>query len=351
VSVEFDRELSPEQSAEILRLTLPDMARYKVPVTPPNYAVWYSYTSKIDQQLNDEIDNLINSRVPFTAEINERLFQQFVSECDIAQFSKIRGEMAEILKEVSGSLADAGNEADQFSGTLDNLVKDVENTNDLDDIRRLLGTLVEETRSMRRSTQLLHEHLESRSREVLLLQEELEQERKRASSDPLTGLANRAALYDELEQQIAELSPGAKLSLLMLDIDHFKRINDIHGHLIGDRVLRYVAKALQQNTKGMDLAARYGGEEFAVLLPETGVQGAKAVAETIRHAVAIAKLVRADNKESLGQITVSVGVAQYVANEDSAELINRADQALYSAKQAGRNRVTIATQPSRAQRA
>jgi diguanylate cyclase len=135
---------------------------------------------------------------------------------------------------------------------------------------------------------------------------------------------------------------GAPPSLVMLDIDHFKSVNDTHGHLIGDRVIRFVAQVLEKNIKGKDTAARYGGEEFTVLLPETPATGAKSVAESIRKAVANAQLVRADNKKPLGQITISAGVATFAAGEDVMEFINRADQALYRSKNEGRNRVSVA---------
>lgn len=325
-------------------MTLPVMARHKVPVTPPNYAVWYSYVSGTDSRLTAEIDRLIESKTAFTGEINDRLFRDFASECDLEQFNKVRGEMATILNEVSGTLSTVGSEAQSYGGTLDGVVRDIETSRDLDDIREVLISLVTETRSMQRSTHLLQEHLESKSHEITLLQEELEAERKRASRDPLTGLANRMALFDALEKMTDNSGESRPLSVLMLDIDHFKRVNDTFGHLIGDRVIRFVAQVLQQNTKGRDLAARYGGEEFAVLLPDTGLEGAKAVAERIRVTVADAKLVRSDNKEPLGQITTSVGVAQYHRGEDAAEFINRADQALYASKHNGRNKVTLSGQ-------
>lgn len=351
MGAETETEMTQEQSAELLRITLPIMARHKVPVTPPNYAVWFTYTSGTNTELNEEIDGLVANRTPFTADINERLFRQFASECDVAQFLKIRGEMSTILADVSGSLATAGTEADAYGGTLENVAKNVAQSSNLDDIRGLLKVLVDETKIMRKSTQLLHEHLDSKSREISLLQDELEQERKRANSDPLTGLANRLALHDELTSWTKSKEPTGPLSLLMLDIDNFKRVNDTHGHLIGDRVIRFVAKALQDNTKGQDLAARYGGEEFAVLLPNTGLHGAETLAQRIRQTVADAKLVRSDNKEPLGQITVSLGVAQYRPGEDIMELINRADQALYNSKHSGRNKVSLEDSLQGAQRA
>lgn len=342
-----DQTPTPEASAELLRMTVPLMTRHSIPTTPHNYAVWYTYVSGNRPELNEAIDRLIANKTRFSEQINLELFQNFASECDLALFKKIRSEMADILSDVGGSLADVGNSAENFGGTLDGLVENVERSNNLDDIRTLLTTLVEETRGMQRSTRMLHEHLESKSREISLLQEELEEERKRASSDPLTKLANRNALFDALTKLSAESAEQqTPLSILMLDIDHFKKVNDTHGHLIGDRVIRYVANVLNKNTKGMDVAARYGGEEFAVLLPNTGTEGARALAEKIRITVAEAKLVSSDDKRPLGKITISIGVAQLQKGEDPMEMVNRADQALYASKNGGRNKVTISGQIS-----
>ena len=229
---------------------------------------------------------------PITEQINDKLFEKYLVECDIAQFVKIRGEMSELMDDLSESLQHAGSQAQAFGGHLDGVVQNVERSSSIDDIKGLLTALVEETRTMRKSTQLLHEHLEAKSHEITLLQEELEQERKRASTDPLTGRANRRAFTEALTHASQTTGAPGELTLLMADIDHFKRINDTHGHLIGDRVIRFLAQVLQQNTKGKDLAARYGGEEFIVMLTNTGLRGAEVVTEAIRAAVADAKLVR-----------------------------------------------------------
>jgi len=334
-------DITAEQSGELLRMILPLMSKHQVPITPQNYAVWFDYVRGSNPELKSEMQQLVDAGAAFTEKLNEQLFEKYKSECDTRHFSRIRGEMSELMDDLSDSLQDAGDQAQHFGGHLDGVVEDVQHSSNMDDIKDLLSSLVQETRTMRKSTQLLHEHLEAKSREIILLQEELEQERKRASTDPLTGLANRRAFTDALIKACNDVDTPDNLSLIMVDIDHFKQVNDAHGHLIGDRVIRFIAKVLQENTKGKDLAARFGGEEFVVMLTATGLRGAEAVANTIRTAIAEARLVRADNKQPLGQITASLGVASYHPGEDPLETINRTDQAMYQSKRSGRNQVTV----------
>jgi len=127
--------------------------------------------------------------------------------------------------------------------------------------------------------------------------------------------------------------------LLMIDIDLFKNFNDRFGHVIGDKVLRFVASLIQKNIKGNDTAYRYGGEEFSVLLPETDYKGAMAVAEVIRSKLAAQKLSDSMEKVQLGTITASIGVASYRDKEDAESFIHRSDTYMYQAKRNGRNRV------------
>jgi diguanylate cyclase len=127
---------------------------------------------------------------------------------------------------------------------------------------------------------------------------------------------------------------------LIIDIDHFKKFNDKYGHIVGDEVLKFVAKNIRKVVRGNDLVARIGGEEFAVILPETPLMGAVTVGENVRTSIARLKLERKGKTEKLETITVSIGAAQYQPGESLENFVNRADQALYSAKNAGRNRVT-----------
>ena len=337
-------QVTGETAAEYLRIAIPLMARHRVPATPDNYATWYEYVSGRNAGLSNEIDRLIGEKVRFTEAINAKLYREHVAEPDLGNIEQIRGNLNQLLSEIGVTLHEAGDGARSFEGTLGGIADNFAKKNDLDDIRQLLKTLVKETRQMQSTTTAMQSSFEQKSREIEELQDQLQRERRRAITDPLTGLYNRAALIDELNTAIREMDEegGRPPSLIMLDIDHFKSVNDTHGHLIGDRVIRFVAQVLQKNTKGKDTAARYGGEEFTVLLPGTPAVGAKSVAEVIRKAVASAQLVRADNKQPLGQITISAGVATYQGESDAMDFIDRADRALYQSKNNGRNRTTVA---------
>ncbi|MGD8727168.1 MAG: diguanylate cyclase [Gemmatimonadales bacterium] len=158
-----------------------------------------------------------------------------------------------------------------------------------------------------------------------------------AQTDPLTGCLNRRALTEALRAEIERgRRYGLALSVLMIDLDHFKRVNDTRGHLVGDDVLQQLAEVLREQMRAVDEVARYGGEEFVIVLPETALPGAVSFAERVREAVAAHEFADADNPLSL---TVSVGVATLTSGESGEveELLARADAALYRAKQDGRN--------------
>lgn len=158
-----------------------------------------------------------------------------------------------------------------------------------------------------------------------------------AHTDALTGLYNRRAYDQELAREWRRVQRnGAALSVLLIDADHFKSINDQHGHAVGDRVLQALAALIQRSAREIDVAARIGGEEFAVLLSDTGATSALNVAERIRSQIA-----QSDTMPVTG-VTVSIGVATLAAEESAASLQHRADQALYMAKSQGRNRVVSA---------
>lgn len=166
---------------------------------------------------------------------------------------------------------------------------------------------------------------------------------KLAAYDELTGAYNRRSMFHHLEAELGRSQRyGRCLSVLMLDVDHFKRVNDEHGHRAGDQVLAWFAQLLAGQLRSMDFVCRYGGEEFCVLLPETPAAGALIVAERLRAAVERSPFTNAELSLS---VTASIGVATWdpTAARDVPDLLLRADNALLEAKRAGRNQVRVAT--------
>ncbi|MFZ5565679.1 MAG: diguanylate cyclase [Pseudomonadota bacterium] len=164
--------------------------------------------------------------------------------------------------------------------------------------------------------------------------------RNLALQDELTGLHNRRSIQRLLDQQLAMLARGRRpLAVLLIDVDHFKRINDTHGHLSGDLALREIGACLLGRLRGQDLVGRWGGEEFIALLPDTGIGGARKLAEQLRRAVEQLQVVSLVGKQM--PLTVSIGLHTQVPADDATreEVIAAADRALYQAKQNGRNRI------------
>ncbi len=169
--------------------------------------------------------------------------------------------------------------------------------------------------------------------------------RQIATEDELTGLLNRRAGWSRIEQELSRAKrERTPLSVLLMDIDHFKRINDEYGHPVGDEALRLLGDVLRRSRRDYDHVARWGGEEFLLVLPSATAEEAAGAAERIRASVEEAWLPRADGGEV--RFTLSVGVAEATADSTLEDLVRRADEALYRAKREGRNRVCVSPCPA-----
>jgi diguanylate cyclase len=194
---------------------------------------------------------------------------------------------------------------------------------------------------MQASMELMKQQIQDSRQEINSLHDRLESALEEALSDPLTGLINRKGLSNTIENIFLSVEASHSFpSLLMLDIDHFKKINDTFGHPLGDRVIKVVADILKNQIKGKDMAARYGGEEFCILLPETELTDAIKVAENIRQVVEDTRIKRASDNQEICRMTISIGVAHYQPNHSISDWFEKADSALYRSKNEGRNRVT-----------
>lgn len=210
-----------------------------------------------------------------------------------------------------------------------------------DQIRSAIVLLIAENQKMLRETEEYARNLEDSRRQIEELRVTLAETQELNVRDSLTQVYTRRYFDSTLEREAKTADKdGGALSLIMADIDHFKRINDAHGHPIGDEVLKNFAMTMSRNVDAKDTVARYGGEEFAIILPATGRREARVLAERIRAEFETKKWA-VKGGSPIGRITASFGVAELGRGEDAASLIRRADARLYVSKSGGRNRVTV----------
>ena len=334
-----------EQAGLLAQAAIADMARLGVAPTPANFQIWYSHGARRHPELSAALRSLEASGAAFTASRCADLHERFFGPTRPSRLiddacERFEATMARLLGEVDGMSAEAG----AYGGKLQELSCDVQAVDGKQALRGLVNRILDETRTMLARARQLEGELDQSSKQITTMRGDLASARREANIDDLTRIANRRCFDHELQKAAGQAEARREpLSLLMLDIDHFKVFNDTYGHQLGDQVLRQVAQVLTRSVKGRDLAARYGGEEFAVILPETGLEGARQLAEQICRTVAGHRVVVKATGRDLGRITLSIGCAQQRWGEPAADLLQRADRALYQAKRMGRNRVAVAS--------
>jgi diguanylate cyclase len=205
-------------------------------------------------------------------------------------------------------------------------------------LRLAIGYLITENNKMRKETGDLQSNLQEQQLMIEALRSNLAEAEETGMRDALTTVWNRRAFDKMLAHQAQEAQrKGWPLSLILTDIDHFKKINDRFGHQIGDEVIRLVAATLSRNVKGKDTVARYGGEEFAVILPDASLENALSVAQQIKRQLETQRWSQKRDGQTLGTVTASFGVAQLQPKESKDGLLQRTDKKLYDAKARGRN--------------
>ena len=334
---------SPEGYGAALE-AVEEMRRCKVWPTPLNFELWTHLVSQPDGPLGVEVRRLIKAGEAITEAKSEELAAKFLPERRLDDQLRDAGD--QLTRQLAGmnqAIAEAQKSSAAYGQTLAGAREEIAQGPPPAAIEQMVRTLAEATRRVQDQNAALEKRLSQSTSEVERLQQNLDVVRRDAATDALTSLANRKAFDDGLGRAVEVAGDdGGPLTLVVLDIDHFKRFNDTWGHQTGDQVIRYVASVLQRLGAAPRVAARYGGEEFALVLPgDTAAMSARMV-DAMRLEIASRNLKRRSTNEELGAVTVSAGVAELRPGETAASLLARADQALYVSKRSGRNRVTNA---------
>lgn len=322
------------------------MTERRIPSTPQNYTVWYTYVSGREPDLIRAIDKMIAESADFGNFENAELFEKFFGfTMEGARIQEASEQIDTSVKEVGQFLSEASEGTESFKSTLEVSLDQIRDAGSADDLKNVVGALQVETSEMLSRSRALEERLKSTTNEIDNLRRNLEEVRREAMTDALTGIANRKYFDIHLRTSVLHaMESGTPLSLVLVDIDHFKAFNDNYGHQTGDDVLRLVAHTLASNIKGRDTAARYGGEEFGVILPDTVLETGRILAKKIRTGISSKRFRKKQTGEELSSITISLGIAQYRPGEALVDFIQRADDGLYQAKRTGRNKVVIETE-------
>lgn len=334
-----------ERTIEHAEEAVAQIRKNRTPAYPKTYEVWYTHLSGNNKDLSLEIEGMLEKYGRISPGQIVHLHETYISYSGLGdkvdqmgtKIDDEAGFLDKIVKRFHTLTHD-------FDGTLKQTVADLEIDLDQQTLKKLVERISSETEGMTSHTSELLDQLKIAHSGIQLLHKNLEEVREETLLDQLTMIGNRRHFDRSISRVISDFQiTGKPVSLILADIDRFKKFNDRWGHQTGDQVLRLVALAIKGNVKMADIACRYGGEEFAILLPNTKLTDATDIANRIRTAVAKRDVVKRSTGENLGKITISAGVST-ISTEDTIEtLINRADKFLYAAKNAGRNRVLAET--------
>lgn len=332
---------SKEQSAQLLRLAIPLMVRQSAAYHPVSYGLWYEHVAGLNPGLSAALTPRLEANEPLSEEDVYQLYAQHISERDARVLETLQARLQTLLETTAREVGAACDQSGRFRQTLQQSRSDLTNDVSAATVHDVIGRLVSEALRMEAATQTLTEKLDARTQEVLSLTRQLNDAHVEALNDPLCQINNRRGFMGAAKALCESEQSFEGVALVLIDVDHFKWVNDTYGHLLGDKVLQGIAEVLRTNIKGRDVAARIGGEEFALLLPQTPLKGAHSLAEQIRTAVGQMRIYGGDTNQAVGSVTISLGLAVGRQGESIDELMARADAALYTAKHEGRNRVGV----------
>ncbi|OGW04073.1 MAG: hypothetical protein A2889_00590 [Nitrospinae bacterium RIFCSPLOWO2_01_FULL_39_10] len=333
---------------EIARKVIPFLSKKGIPLTPKNYRIWFEYFHGIMSDIKEILDDMLNRGIPFTTEKNEELYARFFERdiekedvekrlSEIAASEDIRKRIEDSIVKTIKDIFLSSESVGSYNEILHQHFRNMADVKNIDEIRFIVSSLIKETSETIKSNSKTHEELQKTAKELEDVRKNLHEVQMEARTDSLTGLNNRLAFDEKVKEEMERFNRyKIPCSVAMIDIDHFKNLNDTYGHTIGDKALVHVSKELVKNLRKIDFAARYGGEEFAIILPSTAIKDAAIVIEKIRQEIFDTDFLIKDKSV---EITVSGGVKEFCDEDTIAHVIEKADQALYLAKNSGRNQV------------
>lgn len=312
-------------------------------LTPINFSVALDYLTGANIGVEKAIKAVLMERGKITnGWIETVAAEQRADEVTAESLANMLDKVEENLTQFTGLMHESRNSAKDYGAALQEQAKGLSEGSESEPV---LARLVGLTRSMVEKTRLVETQLRENQKQTKALKSSLENARRAAEHDHLTGLPNRRAFEGVLREEVKiAQEQGEMLSVAFCDIDHFKNVNDTHGHDTGDRVLKFVAGLLTKASNDRCHVARHGGEEFVMLFRGKSAAEACEAVDSVREDLATRSLVNRTNGERMERISFSAGVANVLAFEDPRGALKAADRALYLAKEHGRNRVYLAAE-------
>jgi len=324
-------------SSNFSELTHDFLSNHLIAPTPVNYSVIYLYISNENELLTAAIDKKLKKNMLITADFMADLFKRYVSYSEQVENTVISPFEKTLNKTLDQISLQVGNE-EKVTKSLQKLNTILTKTEHHKSLTHIVGYLFDTINNTKDRHQALSQELSTTQQEINHLKSKLASSRQEALVDSLTGLLNRRGCDDKLQA----INFAGTHSSLAIDIDHFKKINDNFGHFVGDKVIQRIAKTIESHISEKDLAVRFGGEEFVVIMTNKSIPEAKKTAEKIRLSIEKMKLIQRETNTYLPPISVSIGIAQNNNTPDWSSLFKQADDALYQAKNSGRNRCICA---------
>lgn len=335
--------VQPEQCAEYMRMTLAKLSEHKLPMNPVFYSLFFIYVSGKNLSLNNKVDKYLkNNELSHDAAV--KLFVHYFFICSEELAEGLRNELVDTITEAISALIEVAGKSSMSNKQLEKHIDTLAGSQSTHNILSVVSSIIHITRQFVADTKKLESDLVITSKGLNVLKNELTHARMEATTDSLTGLLNRRGFENQIKKILNDRRRnGTNFSIVIVDIDHFKDINDKYGHLFGDKILKVFAKMLQEKTRSTDYTARFGGEEFILLLPETALDNAYNVSEHIRTSIEKLQVRHTKTGEVVKSLTASFGVACHRFDEPLESLLDRCDQAMYKAKETGRNQTVKST--------